>query len=295
MNLALVHLNYKDKKTRGNIGLMAGTYPQYNLAHEQPLMQHVYEANAGVQLSTDLWLDAGVFGSHIGFESAISSDNITLTRSIMAENSPYYLSGAKITYSGIEKWTLLAVVSNGWQNIKEPYGNNNKALGAQIVFEPNDKILINYSNWWSDESTNKNPLLDPRGNRVFNDVYAIINPYKKVKLITAFDFGMEENTLKNDWNIWYAPAILLGYDWTENISTGIRGEYYVDESGVIIQSDFEVLGTSLNLDYKPTKNVVFRVEGKWLDSKNAIFEQSDFSFSRNNIAITTSLAVRLGN
>ena len=36
----------------------------------------------------NLWLDAGIFVSHIGLESANSRDNLTLTRSIMADNSP---------------------------------------------------------------------------------------------------------------------------------------------------------------------------------------------------------------
>jgi hypothetical protein len=50
-----------------------------------------------------LWLDAGIFGSHMGFESALSIDNPTLTKSFVAENSPYYWSGAKLTYHIGEK------------------------------------------------------------------------------------------------------------------------------------------------------------------------------------------------
>jgi hypothetical protein len=34
--------------------------------------------------------------SHIGFESAIGKDCATLTRSILADNSPYYEAGVKI-------------------------------------------------------------------------------------------------------------------------------------------------------------------------------------------------------
>ena len=297
LNLGLIRMNYNGEKSRGVIGLMAGTYAQYNLAHEQNLLQHVFEAHGGVELYDDLWLDAGVFGSHLGFESAISSENITLTRSMMAENSPYYLSGAKISYEGVEKWTFLAVVSNGWQNIREANGNKNKALGGQVVFEPSDKLLINYSNWWSDESVSKNPVIDPRGNRIFNDLYAIITPTDKMKIITAFDFGMEEYipvVSSKEWNIWYAPALLIGYDWCEKFSTGVRGEYYVDENGVIIQNDFAVLGISFNTDYHPSDNAVLRVEAKWLQSSTPIFEQPDFTYSNSNLAITTSLAISFG-
>ena len=296
VNLALINMNYQTQKVRANVGLMAGTYAQYNLAHEQDLMRHIFEANAGVQLVKDLWLDAGVFGSHLGFESAISSENITLTRSLMAENSPYYLSGAKLTYEGVENWTFLAVVSNGWQNMRESLGNNNKAIGTQVVFEPNGKLLFNYSNWLSDESSSKFIFVDPRGYRIFNDAYLIYNPIRKMKIITAFDYGMEQNLLLRNWNVWYAPAVLVGYDLHEKISTGARGEYYSDEHGVNISTGtangFQTLGVSLNLDYKPVENAFFRIECKFLNSRDAIFQQQDFSYENNNVAITTSLAVK---
>jgi hypothetical protein len=45
--------------------------------------------------------------SHIGFESVISADCWTLTRSLLAENSPYYETGMRLeatsTYPPIAK------------------------------------------------------------------------------------------------------------------------------------------------------------------------------------------------
>lgn len=97
-NLALLQLHFDQDKYRANLGLMAGTYSQRNLAHEPKLLRQVYAANIGVALNqrNDLWLEIGVLPSHIGFESAISADNPTLTRSLAAENSPYYLAGARL-------------------------------------------------------------------------------------------------------------------------------------------------------------------------------------------------------
>lgn len=62
---------------------------------------------------SDNWLDAGIYPSHIGLESAVGKDNRTLTRSLAAENSPYYESGARITYvTPNNAWTLCAHVLN---------------------------------------------------------------------------------------------------------------------------------------------------------------------------------------
>ncbi|PIQ20280.1 MAG: hypothetical protein COW65_15905 [Cytophagales bacterium CG18_big_fil_WC_8_21_14_2_50_42_9] len=81
VNLAFLKATYNAEKVRGNLALMAGTYAQYNLAAEQDLLRNIFEVNAGVRLADKLWLDAGIFSSHIGVESAVSKDNLTLTRS----------------------------------------------------------------------------------------------------------------------------------------------------------------------------------------------------------------------
>jgi hypothetical protein len=51
------------------------------LAAEQDLLQNVYEANGCENFvkKHNLWIDAGIMPSHIGFESAIGKDCATLT------------------------------------------------------------------------------------------------------------------------------------------------------------------------------------------------------------------------
>lgn len=92
LNLGMIKISTKHLKYRANIALHAGTYVNDNYATEPEALQNIYEGNAGLSLNkkNNLWIDAGIFGSHIGFESAISKDNWTLTRSLHAENSPYY-------------------------------------------------------------------------------------------------------------------------------------------------------------------------------------------------------------
>ncbi len=72
-----------------------------NYAAEPGILGNFYEGNVGIKLSenNNLWLDVGVFPSHIGFESAVGKDNWALTRSLNAENTPYFESGAKVSYT----------------------------------------------------------------------------------------------------------------------------------------------------------------------------------------------------
>ncbi|HMT28141.1 MAG TPA: outer membrane beta-barrel protein, partial [Bacteroidia bacterium] len=89
LNLGFIKAAYASEKVRANVALATGTYMNANYSAEPGVLKNIYEANAGIKLSKkkNLWVDAGIFGSHIGFESAISKDCWSLTRSILADNS----------------------------------------------------------------------------------------------------------------------------------------------------------------------------------------------------------------
>ncbi|WP_439557721.1 outer membrane beta-barrel protein, partial [Dyadobacter sp.] len=101
VNLGFVKGSYNSDRVRANLALAVGTYMNANYAAEPGVLKNIYEANAGVKLTqnANLWLDAGIMPSHIGFESAIGKDNWAMTRSLVAENSPYFESGAKLNYT----------------------------------------------------------------------------------------------------------------------------------------------------------------------------------------------------
>ena len=121
LNLGYLKGSYNAERVRANLALAAGTYMNANYAAETGVLKNVYEANAGLKISKkkNLWIDAGIFSSHIGFESAVSKDCWTLTRSMLADNSPYFESGAKLTYtSDNNKWLVSGLLLNGWQRIE---------------------------------------------------------------------------------------------------------------------------------------------------------------------------------
>src|SRR5436190_21220075 len=89
LNLGFLKGSYTSTSIRANLALAAGTYMNANYAAEPRVSKNIYEANAGIKISKkkDLWIDAGILPSHIGFESAVSKDCWALTRYIGAENS----------------------------------------------------------------------------------------------------------------------------------------------------------------------------------------------------------------
>ena len=297
INHAYLKLAYTTDRVRGNLALQVGTYAHYNYAAEQALLKNVFEANVGVKLSEirDLWLDAGIFSSHIGFESAISRDCWTLTRSILAENSPYYLAGAKLTYT-TGKWTLLGAVLNGWQRIAKVPGYSGPSLSTQVQFRPSDKLTLNWSAFLGSDRPDT-----LRQGRFFNNFYAIINPAGRFGVILGFDIGLDRkpvvmagSTDRVDGGghyVWYSSVVIARYKTSDRSYLNGRVEYYTDKNAVIIGiPGFQTMGYSLGYDYAITPRALFRLEGKVYDSENPVFATAS-GFVRTNAALTTSLAV----
>ncbi len=301
INLAFLKDAYTAERLRANLAVQVGTYAQYNYAAEQGLLRNVFEANAGVKLAknSDLWLDAGIFSSHIGFESAISKDCWTLTRSILAENSPYYLSGAKLTYNSPNgKWTLLGSVLNGWQRIAKLSGYSGMAVSTQVQYRPSSMLTLNWSSFLGSDRPDS-----LKQGRFFNNLYAIINPTGKFGVILGFDIGADRKPVLNALAdqrvgsgsyVWYSPVIIARYKTSDKSYLNGRVEYYDDKNGVIIATGtangFQTLGYSLGYDYAVLSNALFRFEGKVYDSKDAIFSTST-GLSKTNVSFTTSLAI----
>jgi hypothetical protein len=295
LNLGYIKAAYNSGNVRANFALMTGTYAQYNLAHEQGLLKNVYESNAGLKLSNkrNLWLDAGILTSHIGFESAISKDCWTLTRSIVAENSPYYLSGAKLTYiTNNGKWLFLASYINGWQRIQRVTGQNKPNFSTQIQFKPNDKLTLNYSTFVGSVKPDTSKQM-----RHYHNVYAIWQASPKWGLILGFDYGQEQQPKESSkYNQWIAPVAILRYSMSDKFTLAARWEYFNDKNGVMIAtgtpSNFQTMGYSINFDYKPENNILLRVEGRMFDSKDKLFKIGK-QLENQNYMIATSIAVSL--
>lgn len=289
LNLAYLKAKYETKKMRANIALMTGTYANANLANEPGVLKNIFEANAGVRLSRkhDLWLDAGIMPSHIGMETAIGKDNLTLTRSLMADNSPYFETGAKLNYTTRdEKWYIALLALNGWQNIQRTPGNNTPAFGGQITYKPTDKLTFNYSNI----VCNVQPDSVKRW-RWYHNFYTTYNPTKKLSVIAAFDIGAEQKTTGSDtFLIWYTPVLIAQYKVDKNIAVAARCEYFYDRNGVLMPTSFLTWGYSLNVDYSVTKNTMLRLEGKLYNSTDNVFIADNRAVNNNGV-ITAALCV----
>ena len=295
VNVGLIKASYQQVKFRANLALAAGTYIDANYSSESKWAKHIFEANVGVKLSAkkNVWLDAGIFPSHIGFESAIGKDNWTLTRSIQAENSPYYETGVKLSYTSANgTWFLSALVLNGWQRIQLKPFPRLPSFGHQLTYKPSANFTLNSSSFigagFSDTTWRW---------RYFHNLYAQFQFNEKWGLISGFDMGAQKNT-KNSHSLtyWLSPVVIAQYKPTPKLAFAGRVEYYHDpeETMISVQPFYEFFtwGYSLNVDYRILENVLWRTELRSLNSDNAVYVNKGMP-SKSNLMAITSIAVSL--
>lgn len=289
-NLMLVQATYSRNKIRANLGLMAGNYASNNLSAEPRGVQNIYEANMGIKLSKERnwWLDAGIFPSHIGYESAIGASCWTLTRSLAAENSPYYESGLRLAYSSAEnRVNISGYLLNGWQRIRLLSHSKVPAIGFQVNYKASKKLLLNYSNFIGSAQADSNSAL-----RTFHNLYAVYEPSSKWGLTAGLDVGTDKDGA-GKYGLWCTPNVVIRFIASTKIKMALRGEYYYDNKQIIVRTNtlngFQVAGLSANIDYQLNAHFLGRLEGKSFLSKDAIFGNK----SRENYALTSSFCIQL--
>lgn len=294
INLALITGNYEIGRFRSNLGIQQGTYAEDNYSAEPKILRWINQANIGFALnkSKTVWLDAGIMPSHIGFENAISTENLTLSRSLIAENSPYFLTGGKIGWQTNPRLYFSFWVTKGWQVIQGIEGNSQPSIGTQVNFKSSEKLTLNWSTFIGNNFNDEN-----RRMRYFSNHYAIWDPAGDWKFIAGIDLGWEQK-MKNSrtLNFWTGGTIIVSYNINPNLITSFRGEFYSDPQGVIaLNQNMEGLqtnGFSLNLDRKIGENLIFRIESRYLTSpKEQFLKESNPSSS--NLFMLASVAFQL--
>lgn len=282
LNLGLVQFGYENNQVRSSLGIMTGTYANRNMELEPSLIRNIYQANIGLKLHDkhNLWLDAGILESHIGFEGAKGGNYDFLTRSMLADNSPYYSAGAQVSYTSKSKhWYFAGLFLNGWQQIYRTDGNQTPALGHQVQYTPNPYLTINSSSFIGNVYPENAKRM-----RYFHNLYF---EYKGETSAFTFgvDLGAQEQPLMNEMATWYAFIGQFKYSITNKWDMGLRIEYYQDSERVIINQGvdpvFETLGFSLGVNYSPHELVKLRMEAKSFLSERNVFYQGNTPTSEN--------------
>jgi len=291
LNLAFVEVSHQQDDLRFKFTPAFGSYMQANYAAEPEGFRYIFEANAGLRLSAkhNLWLDAGVLPSPFGYEGAVNLLQNNLSRSLSAENSPYYLTGARLSAPLGRKVQLNVFAINGWQNIRET--NTAKSFAAQIQYQANENLLFNSSTYLCDERASKDTT-SGTACRSFHDLYAKYSPSDRLSLVALFDLGTQ-NGYSSSTKFWHTANITARYKLLEKLSVSLRAEYYSDPNQAIIplpKMDASLFGGSFGLNYGILDKILLRIETRILSSNKDIFVSDSGTPTSTYLFNTASLA-----
>lgn len=282
INLAMIDVGYSDDNQRGRVAIQHGTSVEANYSAEnERFWRYIQEASFGAKLGDNLWIDGGIYLAHIGFESFISSDNWTYSRSLVAEYSPYYETGIKLTYQFDQNTTGQLHFLRGWQNISN---NEDPALGMQVTHMFQDNFQFTYNNFFGDVA----------GQRFFHDFIGKLDLTSKLNLALQFDVGSQ---VQDDQTVWWHGWALLGrYKLSETVALGARLERFSDPHKVVLQTlnspSYDAVGLSANIDFEVLPRFLWRTEYRAFLGQDAVFPRTD-TFSKNDSFVVTSLTYQL--
>ncbi|MDR3196295.1 MAG: porin [Planctomycetaceae bacterium] len=244
-----------------------GTVSLYGLSLPQAYAELFIPAGNGVTVK------AGHFYSGMGLESAMSPENFFYSHSYgFMYGLPTTLTGITATTKLSSRFSILFGVSRGWNAFDKP-SNKLSGLGG-LEWKSFDKRTAFSFLIHSGEESLRNG-----DNRTH---YALTWQHQlapRLHYALEHTFGYEKNGAA--LNIldptargaarWYSFAQYLQWKWSENLSFGLRGEWFRDDGQSRIQKDFvdsyifrlegkDYFQVTLGANWKPTRYITIRPE-----------------------------------
>jgi hypothetical protein len=249
------------------------------------------EAYAGYQLTPTLWVDAGVFYSHLGMETWVSRDNPAYTRSLVADFSPYYSSGVRATWQLSSAVTARVDVVNGWQNISE--NNEDKSLGVRVDVAANATTTVSWYGYAGNEPGAQR--------RLFNGVGVLSRLSDRAEVLAQVDVGRQHGrdslTAAAQSFGWYGATLITRYWVRPSVAIVARAERFADGNQIVVRTGgplpFQANSASIGIDVRPEPRVLWRTEARGYAADAPVFPKGGRlpSASRQSGVVVTSFAL----
>lgn len=206
--------------------------------------------------------EAGIYPSHIGFESLQSQGNWNYTRGWVSEFSPFYQAGLKLSYQFSDAWSAQVHLINGWQVIGD--NNHAKSVGTQVAY---NRGLLSVT-----FNTSMGPEIpgDDTDWRFFGDLIVQLKPTGRLSLALVTDGALQQHPGPGDAH-WYGVAGNARYQLTEKLALAGRGEVFRDLDGAISGTAQTLTGGTGTVELRPVQHLILKLEGRYDHSTANVF------------------------
>ncbi len=299
INVAVIRADYQKGRLKSRLALQLGSFPNNNY-QEEPQLSLLQEAWIAYNLDSNAkWeLRAGIMPSNLGLESVNPFENISLTRSLYAELSPYYLTGAMLSYKPNEPWRFAILGSNGWGNITRIHSPSidfsSLGFGTQVQYERKNFNL----NWGT--YVGKNYSRFGYTQRIFNSLGLNWQVAPKLLVQLEYDLGLQKQRAPSKaYDFWTGSSLQIQYSLAKKIRIAARAEHFDDINGLlgpiyaqlnppVYTYGLQTFAYSLNFDYQPMDQFLFRLEPRVFLAPEEVY----FNGEQRMFQIAASVAAR---
>lgn len=288
LNTAQITASLEQDWYRGRTTLQFGTISQQSWT--PAAYSAIQEANLGFKAlgnlggeGNDLWVDGGIFLTHIGNEALLPRYNWLSNLALVTMFEPFYQSGVRVSYNMGSMLTAQLHVLNGYGNIVD--NNASKSVGWLLGYNPMDNLGISWSGLVGDES-NAGDASFIRFYNNFNLNYMIL---ENMGIRGQVDVANQSNA-----GLYYGGQLTARYDFLEHFGVTVRGEMIQDPNGIVTADKLQGWGATLGLEYRPSKQSYVRLEARELmmdPNKNQLFMDANGNTSSNRFEILANTGI----
>lgn len=265
LNTAQITARVNGTRFRGLVTLQAGGIRQqaWDPVTELGIIQQAY---AGVRLTKGLWLDAGLFMTHIGGEAIFPRDNWISSLALVTYYEPFIQAGARLSWDITPRLQLQLHALNGYNTVED---NNRSLSGGWLITWLAQDWLTLYS---SGIVGNERPADSAYALRAYSNTVAVVTPLKWLSLKAQVDYGTEAAAGAKPLQTVLAGQAQARVQFLPRWSVATRAEYYRDRDAMLSPAVVG-WGATAQLEFKPSTTSFLRAEARWLNMDEPFFLQ----------------------
>jgi hypothetical protein len=211
-----------------------------------------------------LTIQAGIFGSLIGYDSLYAKDNFNYTRPWTGDYTPYFMMGMNVSYPVTPRLTATMLLVNGYWHLA--HANDVPSVGGQLAFKLTDHDSAKETILYGPDQENTSLQFW----RFFSDTI-VEHKADRFTVAAEYQFGSEAVAAAgNPRAQWMAAQLPLHWALHDPLSVTLRPEFAWDRDGRWIGAPQSVTALTATLDYRvpigPARAIV-RLEYRFDDSR----------------------------